>query len=95
SNASHQPHAIYDMLNDLNLTKELGNYHVSHVQITVLMQIAGALRAKRFNIRLGWPNSCSLKYDEHDAILRKMLTLSGLEPALISENQEALIAETA
>jgi hypothetical protein len=29
---------------------------------------------------IGWPNSCSLRHDGRDGIIRKMLAESGIEP---------------
>jgi len=38
----------------------------------------GRYRSRSFDI--SWPNSCSLRYDGKDAIIRKMLIDSGIEP---------------
>ena len=38
----------------------------------------GRVSTRSFDIN--WPNSCSLKHDGKDAIFRKMLMASGIEP---------------
>ncbi|SET32697.1 hypothetical protein SAMN05216326_12065 [Nitrosomonas marina] len=38
-------------------------------------------KTKTRNFEISWPNSCSLRYDGHDALIRKMLIDSGIEPS--------------
>ena len=44
------------------------------------MALAADQPAKSVTIRITYPNSCSLKYDEVDLRLRDMLFASGIEP---------------
>jgi hypothetical protein len=37
-------------------------------------------KASTRSFDINWPNSCSLKYDGRDLIIRKMLADSGIEP---------------
>jgi len=39
---------------------------------------------------IGWPNSCSLKHDGRDLIIRKMLTDSGIEPREPAKDESAV-----
>ena len=45
--------------------------------------------AKKVTIRITYPNSCSLKYDEVGLKLRAMLEASGIEPKELAEDAEA------
>jgi len=45
------------------------------------------------SIRITYPNSCSLRYDDVDLKLREMLVASGIEPREPAESTELAEAE--
>ena len=63
------------------------------VQIGVVVTFTpkpGAKRASTRSFDISWPNSCSLKHDDKDSLIRKMLADSGIEPrAFASPKAEA------
>jgi hypothetical protein len=50
------------------------------VELGVKMSVEHLKPPKLVTIRITYPNSCSLKYDELDLKLRAMLEASGIEP---------------
>ena len=55
-------------------------YNVTQVEIAVSMVVDADKPAMIIPIRITYPNSCSLKYDELGMKLRDMLEASGIEP---------------
>jgi hypothetical protein len=74
------PHAIYDQIEQANKSIPLHLYNVTQVVLIVNMIVHHDKPPKSFTIRLAYPNSCSLKYDEVGIKLREMLKASGVEP---------------
>jgi hypothetical protein len=73
--------AVYDLLDKVAQGIPLTQMAVSQVGIKVTFAHNPALR--KVNTRsfdVSWPNSCSLKHDGRDGIIRKMLADSGIEP---------------
>jgi len=64
-------------------------YNVSQVEIAASVVTDPDKPAKTVPIRLTYPNSCSLKYDEVGIKLREMLEASGVEPKEPAEVEEA------
>ena len=58
--------------------------------ISVSVALTAGQPAKSVTIRITYPNSCSLKYDEVDLRLREMLVASEIEP----KELETELAET-
>jgi hypothetical protein len=58
----------------------LSQYSVTQAELVAFVSTDGSTRPKAMPIRLTWPNSCTLKYDEMDLELREMLAASGIEP---------------
>lgn len=77
---SHNKFAIYDQLEDIGKAIPLHLYNVTQVEIIATIAENANKPAKNTTIRLTHPNSCSLKYDNIDLKLRKMLETSGIEP---------------
>jgi hypothetical protein len=50
------------------------------VELAASVALSADQPAKSVTIRITYPNSCSLKYDEVDLRLREMLVASGIEP---------------
>ncbi|OIQ76482.1 hypothetical protein GALL_418320 [mine drainage metagenome] len=75
------PNAIYDLRDKLCKTIPLSQMTITQVGILVTFApdpATGKTSTRSFDIN--WPNSCSLKHDGKDAIIRKMLIASGIEP---------------
>lgn len=75
-------HAIYDLLNKvLGHNIRLDNYYITQVGLKVFFYPEpGSSQGKTRSFDVSFPNSCSLKQDGRDLIIRKMLAASGVEP---------------
>ena len=80
ANISHDPHAVYTLLDQIRESLRLSLYNVTQVELTAMVEADADKKPKRFPIRITYPNSCSLKYDEIGLKLRDMLEASGIEP---------------
>jgi hypothetical protein len=78
--------AIYKLLEQIKSSTPLHLYSVTQVELAVVVSDAEK-PAKVVTIRITYPNSCSLKYDELDLKLRDMLSASGIEPKESMEPQ--------
>jgi hypothetical protein len=90
ADTSRNPDAIYDLLDQIKRALPLGMYNVTQVELVVSVMKDAGKPTKQVTIRLTYPNSCSLKYDEIGLKLRDMLEVSGIEPKESAENVEAL-----
>jgi hypothetical protein len=72
--------AVYRLLERIGTALPLSLYNVTQVELVASVAIAPEKPPKTVTIRITYPNSCSLKYDELDLKLREMLRVSGLEP---------------
>lgn len=73
--------AIYELRDKLCKTIPLSQMTITQVGIVVTYvpdPETGRSSSRSFDVT--WPNSCSLKHDGKDAIIRKMLIASGIEP---------------
>ena len=77
ANPSKNPHAIYDLLDKLGRSVQLKSYNVTQTELTAAVVVDAEKPPKRTTIRITYPNSCSLKYDELGLNLRDMLEASG------------------
>jgi hypothetical protein len=82
--------AIHDLLDKIGKATPLRLYNVTQVEIAVSMVIDADKPPKTIPIRITYPNSCSLKYDELGMKLRDMLEASGIEPKEPAEVEEAV-----
>jgi hypothetical protein len=80
ADASKNAHAVYDLLDEIGNALPQGYYNVTQVEISATMKQVTNKPQKQVTFRITYPNSCSLKYDDLDLLLREMLTLSGIEP---------------
>ena len=80
ANTSEDRDAIYDLLDRIGKAISLNMYNLTQVELSALVIEDTIKPAKRMTIRITYPNSCSLKYDELGLKLRKMLEASGIEP---------------
>lgn len=89
ADASGDPKAIYTLLDTLGRSVQLGMYYVSQVELSASVRQNPDKKAKRVNIRITYPNSCSLKYDELETPLHDMLEASGIEPQMPGHETDA------
>ena len=80
ADASDNPNAVYDLLEQVRKSLPMSLYNVTQVKLTAEVMVDPDKPPKRVPIRITYPNSCSLKYDEIGLNLRDMLEASGIEP---------------
>jgi len=88
ADTSGNPYAIYDLMDQLKKSIQLNMYNVTQVELTASVVVNADKPAKRAIIRITYPNSCSLKYDEMGLKLRDMLQASGIEPREPEEDED-------
>ena len=80
ADANEDADAIYTLLEKIGQSIPLHLFNVTQVELTASIVTKPDKPAKSVAIRITYPNSCSLKYDEVDLKLREMLEASGIEP---------------
>lgn len=65
------------------------------VELAALVEVKPYEKPKSVTVRITYPNSCSLKYEDVDLRLREMLVDSGIEPREPTERLELAGAEAA
>ena len=80
ADTSRNADAVYDLLDQIGKSDSLNMYNLTQVELSALVSLDSHKPAKRMTIRITYPNSCSLKYDELGLKLRDMLEASGIEP---------------
>jgi hypothetical protein len=85
------PFAVYDLVEQFRWSLIMRMYNVTQVELAVQIVVDSAKLAKLINIRLTYPNSCSLKYDEIGLRLRDMLEASGIEPKNHHQSEDLLV----
>lgn len=77
--------AIYDLVE--RFSKETAMYVVTQVgvKVTLVKPPFGEKDEKTRRFNIGWPNSCSLKHDDQDLLIRKMLVDSSIEGVKVEE----------
>ncbi len=88
ADAAARRDAIYDLLDQVSRQLRLSTYGVTQVELAARVALRPGEKAKSATVRITYPNSCSLKYDDMDLKLRAMLVASGIEPREPSENLE-------
>jgi len=88
ADTSRNPNAVYDLLDRLGKSLPMHLYNVTQVEIAASVITDPDKPAKTVPIRLTYPNSCSLKYDEVGIKLREMLEASGIEPKEPAEAEQ-------
>jgi len=79
ADTSQNSDAIYNLLDQIGKTIPLHMYYLTQVELSASVVVDSNKPAKRMTIRITYPNSCSLKYDELGLKLREMLEASGIE----------------
>lgn len=80
-NPAQNQNAVYELRDRLCKNIPVSQLTITQVGIVVTFvpePDTGKISTRSFDI--SWPNSCSLKHDGKDAIIRKMLIDSGIEP---------------
>jgi hypothetical protein len=81
ANPTHNSQVVYEMLATLKKNYPTDSMVVTQVGIVVTFAPSpNRSKPKTRSFDIGWPNSCSLKHDGNDKIIRQMLVDSGLEP---------------
>jgi hypothetical protein len=80
ADTSRNSDAIYALLDQIGKAVPLNMYNLTQVELSASVVVDSNKPAKRITIRITYPNSCSLKYDELGLKLRDMLEASGIEP---------------
>jgi len=88
ANTSQNPDAVYDLLDQISKSIPINMYFVTQVEMSASVVADINKPAKRISVRITYPNSCSLKYDELGLKLRDMLEASGIEPREPEEDPE-------
>lgn len=90
ADTSENSYAVYALLDQIWKSLPLNMYNVTQVELAASIVVDTDKPAKLVTIRITYPNSCSLKYDEIGLKLRDMLEASGIEPKQLAESAEAL-----
>jgi hypothetical protein len=78
---SHNRNAVFDLLDKVTKGIPLPQVAITQVGVTVTFTHSPSSRkSSTRSFDINWPNSCSLKNDGRDSIIRKMLADSGIEP---------------
>lgn len=88
ADVARDPEAVYDLLDTVGRSIPLHLYHVTQVELAVSVAMHADQPAKTVPIRIGYPNSCSLKYDDLGQRLRAMLDASGIELKALTDTPE-------
>jgi len=95
ADAASKAGAIYDLLDKVGRSIPLNYYNVTQAELSAKVATKPNEKAKSVTVRITFPNSCSLKYDDVDLRLREMLVDSGIEPRMPSEELELAEPEAA
>lgn len=77
---SQNPLVVYEMLETLKKSYPADGMVVKQVGVVVTFApSANRSKPKTRSFDISWPNSCSLRHDGNDKIIRQMLVASGLE----------------
>ena len=79
ADTSDDQEAVYDILDEIKKTIPLNMYNLTQAELVARMAFNDDKPETVVTIRLTYPNSCSLKYDEIGLKLRGMLEASGIE----------------
>jgi len=86
ADSSRNSDAVYALLDQIGKSVSLNMYHLTQAELSASIVVNSNEHPKRITIRITYPNSCSLKYDELGLKLREMLAASGIEPKEPAEN---------
>ena len=95
ADAAARPEALYDLLDQVGKSMRLPTYNVTQVELAAMVATKPLEKPKSEMVRITYPNSCSLKYDDVDLRLRQMLVDSGIEPREPTASMEPAESEIA
>jgi hypothetical protein len=78
---SYNKHAVFDLLD--KVAKGIPLSQMAVTQVGIKVTFAHNPKSRKPSTRtfdISWPNSCSLKHDGRDLVIRKLLADSGIEP---------------
>lgn len=81
ANPERNPNAIYELRDKLCKSIPLSQMTITQVGIMVTFAPDAGGRTSTRSFDINWPNSCSLKHEGKDAVIREMLAASGIEPS--------------
>jgi hypothetical protein len=87
ADAAHKEN-IYDLLDKVGRSVALKLFNVTQVELAAQVATKPNEKPKSEMVRITYPNSCSLKYDDVDLKLRQMLVDFGIEPRETTEGIE-------
>jgi hypothetical protein len=90
ADATYNPDAVYELLKKIqNQSMRLSSYNITQVGLKVFFSpAAGSSKGKTRCFDITYPNSCNLKQDGRDLIIRNILAASGLEPKEETEDED-------
>lgn len=81
ANSDHNEYAIYDLMDQLLKNIPTSKFSITQVGIKVTFTHDPLYKkTKTHTFKVTYPNSCALKHEGRDLIIRKMLIDSGIEP---------------
>jgi hypothetical protein len=89
---SYNKHAVFDLLDKLTKVIPLNQMAITQVGVKVTFAHNPAWKkpgTRSFDVN--WPNSCSLRHDGRDLVIRKMLADSGIEPRELANDESARV----
>jgi hypothetical protein len=87
---SYHRQAVYDLLGKVTKAVQLSQMAITQVGIKVTFaHTPSSRKAGTRSFDINWPNSCSLKHDRRDLVIRKLLADSGIEPREPAEDDSA------
>jgi hypothetical protein len=93
ANNSRNPNAVYDLYDKLKARLPEQNLNVTHVGLLATFDEVVGNKQKTKQFSLTFPNSCSLKHTQDEAILRQILVDSGVQPKPVIKPAKAKKAE--
>ena len=77
------PKSIYDLITELKLPP----FYVTQAEIRVTFHPTPNTRSRTRSFIISYPNSCALRHNGRDLVIRQMLADSGLEPMVPETTQ--------
>ena len=85
ANSSRNPNAVYDLYDKLKARLPEQDLNVTHVGLLATFDEVVGNKQKTKQFSLTFPNSCSLKHTQDEAILRQILVDSGVQPKPVTK----------
>jgi len=80
ANPSEDPAAVYALLERIGNALPLAQYFVTQIEVVASVATERLARPKKIAFTITHPNSCSLKHEGIEGVLRGVLRDSGIEP---------------